>query len=329
MPMDLVVEHDMTRESLVSIIIPAYNAEKYIALAIESAIRQTYKNIEIIVVNDGSKDSTVEIVSRYPNVILVSTENKGVSNARNVGIEQSKGEYLFFLDADDELECDAIESLARACIEHRADICCGKYFTDEKPRHEPENDCVIEHETLLQYCIEDNPCTYIACAKLYRRDFIADTRFAVGRRADEDSFFNFELSLKQPKFVIVDCYIYFYRTNENSASHSFNSDSFLDKNQLATIKYDKILKYYPKYKDKARNIFVKSNMASLYKLIHMDTKAFRGYEKECLKYVLENKKHYISIRKFDDKFFFIITHHLYRPMKMFLRIRNFFRKVLM
>lgn len=318
----------MTSESLVSIIIPAYNAEKYIKFAIESAFRQTYKNTEIIVVNDGSKDRTAEIVSGYPEVILVSTENRGVSNARNVGIERSNGEYLCFLDADDEMESDAVEVLVNACVEYQADICCGKYYQEEKPQQGKGNDCVVENETMLQYCIEDNPCTYIVCAKLYRKAFIADSRFAIGRRADEDSFFNFELSLKQPRFVLIDHYIYFYRTNEESASHNFNSDSFLDKNQLASIKYEKILKYYPKYKDKARNIFVKSNLASLYKLMHMNTNKFKDYEKECLKFVCENKKNYISIRKFDDKFFFIITHHLYRPLKLFLRFKNFLRKIL-
>ncbi len=114
---------------LVSVIIPAYNAGKYIESAVESVLRQSYTNIELIVVNDGSTDNTLDVLSHFSDIKILSTSNKGVSHARNVGIDTSKGEYISFLDADDELEINAIEHLLSSCLKWNADICSGLSYT--------------------------------------------------------------------------------------------------------------------------------------------------------------------------------------------------------
>ena len=109
-----------------SIIIPAYNAQSYIERAIESALRQTYDDIEIIIINDGSTDKTGEIIEEYSqkhtNIKVISTDNGGVSRARNIGIDNSSGEYIVFLDADDELLPYSVENMVECLIEADADI---------------------------------------------------------------------------------------------------------------------------------------------------------------------------------------------------------------
>lgn len=101
----------MNYHPLVSVIIPVYNSEKYIVQAIESVINQTYKNLEIIVINDGSTDNSFEILQKYKTKVrLYSQENKGASSARNIGLESAKGDYIQFLDADDMLDAGKIES---------------------------------------------------------------------------------------------------------------------------------------------------------------------------------------------------------------------------
>ena len=99
----------------VSIIIPAYNVEKYILKCINSLLEQTEKEIEIIIVDDGSKDKTnlivKEIIKKHANIVLIEQGNKGVSAARNAGLQNAKGKYTMFIDADDWLEKDAIENL--------------------------------------------------------------------------------------------------------------------------------------------------------------------------------------------------------------------------
>ena len=99
------------RNDLISVIIPAYNSEQYILRCLDSVFNQTYKNIEIIVVNDGSTDKTREIVEQLDNVILLNKENGGLCSSRKYGVKNSKGKYIIFLDSDDYLESDFIEKL--------------------------------------------------------------------------------------------------------------------------------------------------------------------------------------------------------------------------
>ncbi len=307
---------------LVSVIIPAYNAEKYIEIAVNSVLKQSYPNIEIIVINDGSTDNTLDVLSRFPNIVVISTENKGVSNARNMGIEASKGEYISFLDADDELDQNAIDSLMVSCLKYDADICGGLFV---KPlKEDSASELFFENDKLLKFCIEDNPYTYSACAKVYRKRFVDETRFRVGFRANEDSFFIFELSLNNPKCVSLNKCVYYIRTVHSSASRSKNSDSYLDINRLAKIKYEKVVEAYPQYKDYAKNILVKANMASLKRIMNMDGN-YREYENECIKYICLNAKCFIPATDSDKKLFFLITHHLYRLFKIYLLL-NFFSR---
>jgi glycosyltransferase involved in cell wall biosynthesis len=103
---------------MVSVIIVVYNGEKYIDEAIQSALNQTYKDIELIVVDDGSTDGTKDVVEKYKNVKYIYQENRGQGSSRNVGIENSKGDYLAFLDADDLYASDKIEKQLEILMEN-------------------------------------------------------------------------------------------------------------------------------------------------------------------------------------------------------------------
>lgn len=111
---------------LISVIIPVYNAEKYLHQCLESVLSQTYKNIEIILIDDGSKDSSGAIcddyASKYPFIRAIHKRNGGASSARNVGIDNATGKYIFFLDSDDWIEHDALEKLIVAANQENADL---------------------------------------------------------------------------------------------------------------------------------------------------------------------------------------------------------------
>lgn len=113
-------------EKLVSIIIPAYNTEKYIGNCIESVIKQTYHNLEVIIVNDGSEDNTLGIITkarlRDNRVVVINQENNGPSAARNAGLKICRGDYVFFLDSDDWLIPNCIEKLISIEEEKKVDI---------------------------------------------------------------------------------------------------------------------------------------------------------------------------------------------------------------
>ncbi|PQQ36525.1 hypothetical protein C6H68_19010 [Photorhabdus luminescens] len=116
----------MNNDVLVSIIIPAFNVEDIIENAINSVLNQTYKNTEIIIVNDGSTDGTMDVLNRlseqYFNIEVFSQENRGISAARNVGLSKAKGDYVTFLDSDDSFEPSFIESVLRKNSETKSDI---------------------------------------------------------------------------------------------------------------------------------------------------------------------------------------------------------------
>ena len=122
MPADVLIKND----DLVSVIIPSYNHGNFLSRAIDSVLSQTYRNVEIIVVDDGSSDNTKQVAESFPHVVYVYQHNQGLSAARNTGIDHSKGKYLLFLDADDWLSVDAIKKDLDILIEHPEAACFGR-----------------------------------------------------------------------------------------------------------------------------------------------------------------------------------------------------------
>ena len=125
----------MVKESLVSVIVPAYNSESVVYRTIESILKQTYKNIEIIIINDGSMDRTLdickEIEKQYPYVVRVYTQiNGGVSSARNQGIKEARGEYIYFADAGDYAEENMLEKYVYTIQRQKIDLVLSGYFFD-------------------------------------------------------------------------------------------------------------------------------------------------------------------------------------------------------
>lgn len=173
--------------ALVSVIIPVYNLEKYLKQCLESVVSQTLKDIEILCVNDGSTDSSLEILEEYASrdtrIRIINQENHGAGNARNTGLNIAAGEYLYFLDGDDYIENKTLELLVEKIVQVNADICiCEHQFLDERT-----NSIILPEETLLQIelfdkndCIssQTNPenifkvCIPQLALKLYRASFI-------------------------------------------------------------------------------------------------------------------------------------------------------------
>ena len=116
---------------LISVIVPVYNAEKYLKDCLKSILDQSYNNFELIVVNDGSKDRTQNIIDHFSRkdnrVSSIQQDNKGVSGARNTGIRNAKGEWICFVDADDRLSRDALEILYQTAISEKSDAVIGEY----------------------------------------------------------------------------------------------------------------------------------------------------------------------------------------------------------
>lgn len=308
----------------VSIIIPAFNAERFINRSIGSALKQTYKNIEIIVIDDGSTDATYAIAQGYEAefefIKLIHTANGGVCQARNIGLDNITGEYVTFLDADDTLIDSAVEKMVTVMEKTDADM--AEFFGSRGSNSGKIS--IWTGTTALQKSIEDNPRTYSACRKMYKAKFLSDVRFTVGRRVHEDSFFVFECLCKCPRMAICNFPVYNTYFTPNSAAREAFSDKFLDILYFAARKREIIEKCFPEFAEKAKNITVKANMCLLGKLFNSYnlSKEQKGYISACIKEVIKYKKNFIPSIKRDKKMFFIICHHLYKPARLVKMIRK-------
>ncbi|HFI0148939.1 TPA: glycosyltransferase family 2 protein [Streptococcus suis] len=219
---------------LISVIIPIYNVEKYLARCLNSVVHQTYTNLEIILINDGTPDGSVAIAEAYQEkdkrIKLLHQENAGLSEARNTGIAAATGDYIAFLDSDDWLELDAYEYLLQLLVAHDADISIGGIRRTEVVVSETSSENRVEHLTQKAYAqryfkIGSQEIHYYVWNKLYRRDVVIGVKQPKGLYA-EDVPSTFMYILNTSKVVISDKVIYNYFVNLDGLSAKFSNRHF-------------------------------------------------------------------------------------------------------
>lgn len=210
----------------ISVIIPIYNVEKYIHECIDSVRNQTYTNLEIILVDDGSTDSCATICDEYAKkdsrIRVIHKENGGLSDARNAGLEIATGKYIGYVDSDDYIALDMYEHLYNACEENEAEIAVCRFhtFTDKIQLCENvvnRNKVYNSKGILLAYIDEsvEELITPSAWSKLYRRDCIQGLQFPKGKLC-EDIVYTTKAFYNAKKVVYVDRELYFYRNRPGS-----------------------------------------------------------------------------------------------------------------
>ena len=221
------------KQPLISVIIPIYNVERFLQQCLESVIAQTYASLEILLINDGSNDGSVIIAQHFAQqdarIRLVHQGNKGLSAARNTGIDHAQGDYIAFVDSDDWLEHDYFEKLMTNALATQADISSVSYyrFNDQSKEfiwYTLRDNSVIEFFTPEEamnayYDIIYNRTTsfVVAWGKIYRRYLFDDIRFPVGKYC-EDDFTTYKLILASNGIVMDTTPLYCYREREASLS---------------------------------------------------------------------------------------------------------------
>ena len=313
----------------ISVIVPVYNTEKFLHQCIDSILKQTFNDFELILIDDGSTDYSGTICDEYAikdsRIKIFHQENQGVSAARNVGIDNAQGEYITFVDSDDYIINYALEILYKDIVNFDADISCvaeGKTFSSvieamNNSKHKIWRDVESIRNSLL-----DNGYTYSSCRKLYKKDFIGDIRFENGRKIHEDSFFVFCCLFKKPVVVLRNANIYYYRNNPESASHSDFSDKFFDILYFANKKKEMIDISFPEFKSESNNMVIKANMALLEIYLKANERVYNKDIRDCIKTIKKLKKYFVPVTKINKLHFFVITHNLYFLYKFCYRIKQ-------
>lgn len=217
-------------EPLVTIVVPVYKVEKYLNECVDSILRQSYKNFELILVDDGSPDNCGKICeeykSRFFNIQVIHKENGGLSDARNAGIRVAKGEYITFVDSDDYISDDYLEKLVSAAVANDADFVQGNYTRSGFTGDAPKEVKVFEPEEAFRKLLTWDTVTVYAWAKLYRLRLFKNIEYPVGR-LNEDCCTTYKLVLRSNKVVCIENEIYYYRVTPNSILTSkFNVKRF-------------------------------------------------------------------------------------------------------
>ena len=247
----------MRDNPLISVIVPVYNTEQYIKRAIESICRQTYENIEVIIVNDGSTDRTeqvcISLEKRDTRIKYYYQENGGVSSARNLGLEKASGEYILFCDADDEWDSKLVEIVADNMMKNDCDMVRFSYRSDnerylaECPLPEKK---LTARETLVEWFMDaDINANMSNCwGGMYKRSIIKQNNitFMKQLRAGEDIIFVFDytMSCSQVSFISDKLYIYYPVFEDRVNATNRKQAALYDEYELHALKLQKFYKKY-------------------------------------------------------------------------------------
>ncbi|MGN1157607.1 MAG: glycosyltransferase family 2 protein [Agathobacter sp.] len=254
----------------ISVIVPVYNAQKTITQAVRSVLSQSYKEFELILVNDGSKDDSLSVLknleSEDARIIVLSQENAGPGAARSKGVEYATGEYLFFMDADDYLPEDALESLTGVVMEHPYDVVRGLYYVCKGTNCEivkySWNEGIVnpkgKREEVDRYQkIKTSSSFGYLWGALYKKEFWMQHALSLAKiplRFMEDTVFNLELFSYEPEYYVLCKPVYYYAVQSTGLSSDIRRDfweqasgvvkeycSFLKQNHIYEIQLDLLI----------------------------------------------------------------------------------------
>ena len=212
----------------ISIIVPVYNVEKYLSECLESLINQIYKNIEIILINDGSTDSSLKICQKYKKkdnrIKLINKKNEGVSKARNIGVKEATGKYILFVDSDDYLSSNAVETLSKHKLTDTLLIYGYNRIYKNKIIEKCDKELVLDSQLQMKRNIflNDNIGGFIA-NKMFEKNVLIENNILFDENLSycEDLVFVCEYIKYCKKFIYINIPLYNYRMRKSSVSHSF------------------------------------------------------------------------------------------------------------
>lgn len=293
---------------MISVIVPVYNVEKYLNNCVESIVNQTYKDLEIILVDDGSPDNCPAMCDEWAKkdsrIRVIHKENGGLSSARNAGLEAANGDYIAFVDSDDSIDLFTYDSMMKSIMESKADLSlCKCQFVKTKSD-------IIVYNGISSYTVLNNDELWeevfgrlnnSACNKIYKLDLINKLRFDENLLHGEDLIFNIQYINNCKIGAIVEGRFYHYYSREGSITKSvFNSNKYKEILSKDTAK-QLVEKLNPKYMDVANRYCFRSRLNVLRSIYLSKTQNDNNdIVRECKEYLKANyHKVKCNLRKTD------------------------------
>ncbi|WP_062109534.1 glycosyltransferase family 2 protein [Bacillus niameyensis] len=324
----------------VSVIVPIYKVEKYLRRCVDSILEQTYTNLEIILINDGSPDQCGEIIEEYARkdsrIIAVHKENGGLSDARNVGITFVTGDFTLFLDSDDWLERNMIDTLIEISQTYKADVVQSAFFYayadhllyDDRLYLKDDPPLILNNQELMYELVKNDVVKNFAWGKLYRTKLINGLPFKKGVLF-EDVFWAHHVMKRVEKYVIVHqplCY-YFQRDDSIVANYSLENLAILEG---LKERHRFVEKYYPDLVNESYKLILKTCLTHYNMLVLHRKKDYKGIQKRKIRsFIMENYEGFSKAVQRDKQLrqqFRLFTIHPYINIS-FLTSRKLLRKL--
>ena len=322
---------------MVSILIPCYNSEDYIRKCLQSIQRQTYKEWEVIIIDDGSIDSTAQICKEFEKsdnrIKLYRIENQGVANARNLALSKATGEYVTFVDSDDVISEYYIESLLNLLIENNADISVCNYIeqkgqNDITTMNNEENNMILQYtniQAMEALFFKDN-LRHSPWGKLYKRKLFENIKYP-NLRAFEDLTITYKLIYKAKKVVFTNKILYGYNIRDGSLMHSQSNN--IDTSILEiSEKIRQDLKEYPEKELKnAGEYLICMHAISIIDELPINKKTKREFKK-CFSIIKENRKRLLIDKRVKLTFKILLISSFFGKyaIKLIYKIKHKLRK---
>lgn len=284
---------------IISIIIPVYKVELYLPKCLDSVINQTYQNLEIILVNDGSPDRCGVICEEYAakdkRIKVINQENQGLSVARNAGLKIATGDYLGFVDSDDWIELDMYEYLVQNLYNEQADIVVCGHYNYSRGNMLPKGSNrrkVCSRTEALGLLLENDEVQNSVCDKLYRRELFAGVFFPEGKTYEDFAVMD-RLFIRAERVVILPEKKYYYRMRSDSISGEGSLGYQMDHYQMARQRCENLWQDWPQFRELLTGQCVASSIgiwACYYRNTKEERSKYRNQIKEAAFFSKKNQK---------------------------------------
>lgn len=295
----------------VSILVPAYNAAAFLPMCLDSVLNQTYHDLQVVIVDDGSKDNTLEVCREYAakdsRVEFYEQENMGVASTRNHLLKLIKGDFVLFVDADDWIELDMVEHLYGLAVKEKSGfIMCDRVINDKVPIKGEPTISVLSQEKAVEDFLHHDYFIGSLCNKLIDSTLMKGLAFRNDISYGEDALFVWGVLQKTNKVVVTSKQLYHYRMNEDSISHQSFGENKLTGHLTWSILTKEVEEKWPQYTGLVHGVFARSDMHLL------QAAAQSGYPKdehikELQRNVRKNYKFLRPILRHDLKQLFYAT----------------------